>query len=199
MSDESEHIRIVDKRGGKQPEPAEEPNASDETEGAELSELQRLADDRLDQLMRLKADFENFRQRVVREQTELVDRASLRIVEQLLPVLDDLGRALGAARERRTDDALLRGVELIHEQLNAVLVAEGLEEVDAEGAFDPNDHEAVMSVPGDVDEPTILEVVRPGYKLRSRTIRPALVQVSVPEDAGGVPSTEDEDAEDEGA
>jgi molecular chaperone GrpE len=143
--------------------------------------MTRLAEDRLDQLMRLKADFENFRKRELREKTELVERASLRIVERLLPVLDDLERALDAAEEHKSSDAIVRGVELVRKHLHEVLVDEGLERLEAEGPFDPEHHEAVSSVGGDVAEPTVLEVVRPGYKLRGKTIRPALVHVSVPQ------------------
>jgi molecular chaperone GrpE len=157
--------------------------------GPTNDELKRLADDRLDQLMRLKADFENFRKRELREKTELVERASFRVVEQLLPVLDDFDRAIGALRTHTDDDALIRGLELVLTQLRGVLESEGLEKVVAEGAFDPHEHEAVMSVPGEVDEPTVLEVVRPGYKLKGKTIRPALVQVAVPQapTEGGAP------------
>ncbi len=124
---------------------------------------------------------------MIREQTELVERASLRIVERLLPVLDDLDRALAAANEHQQLDAIVRGIELVQKQLQEVLVDEGLERVAAEGAFDPHEHEAVSTAPGDVDEPTVLEVVRPGYKLKGKTIRPALVHVSVPDATGQSP------------
>lgn len=180
MPEDRPKIRITDKRPGSEPEGSEpEPTV-------DADELQRLADDRLDQLMRLKADFENFRKREMREKTELIDRASLRIVERLLPVIDDLERALDAAAKHAKDiegsDAIVRGVELVHRKLHEVLVDEGLERVSGEGEFDPEHHEAVASVPGDVTEPTILEVVRPGYKLKGKTIRPALVQVEVPQE-----------------
>ena len=167
-SEQRPRVPIVDKAGDE---------GAAETAG-------RLAEERLDQLMRLKADFENFRKRVIREQTELVERASLGIVERLLPVLDDLERALSAARKHEGGDAIVRGIELVYKHLHELLVDEGLEHVEAEGAFDPHEHEAVSSVTGDVSEPTILEVVRPGYKLKGRTIRPALVHVTTPEGGG---------------
>jgi molecular chaperone GrpE len=172
-------IRVHDKRLQREAEPHEP--ASTEEPAAPDVDAQQLADERLDQLMRLKADFENFRKRVIREQTELVERASLRIVERLIPVLDDLERALDAARKHEPSDAIVRGIELVYNQLHDALVDEGLERVAAEGPFDPQDHEAVSSVAGAVGEPTVLEVVRPGYKLKGKTIRPALVHVSVPE------------------
>ena len=187
---ERPRIRVTDKRLERREE-APAPREPAPPNDADLDEARTLAEDRLDQLMRLKADFENYRKRVIREQTELVERASLRIVERLLPVIDDLERALGAARDHDPGEAIVRGLELVHRHLHEVLVDEGLERVEAEGAFDPQDHEAVSSVPGDVAEPTILEVVRPGYKLKGRTIRPALVHVSVPELAPPSDSLED--------
>jgi molecular chaperone GrpE len=185
-------IHVTDKRGAPKdparpgPVPTEQPTPpSGKTPEPAVSneELQQLADDRLDQLLRLKADFENFRKRELREKTELVERASFRVVEQLLPVLDDFDRAIGALRTHTDDDALIRGLELVLTQLRGVLESEGLEKVMAQGPFDPHEHEAVASIPGDVDEPTVLEVVRPGYRLKGKTIRPALVQVAVPSSA----------------
>jgi molecular chaperone GrpE len=160
--------------------PPHPPEAPGPASRPPVDELQQLADDRLDQLMRLKADFENFRKRELREKTELVDRASFRVVENLLPVLDDFDRAIDALRTHTDDDGLIRGLELVLTQLRGVLEKEGLERVIAEGAFDPHEHEAVASIPRDVLEPTVLEVVRPGYRLKGKTIRPALVQVAVP-------------------
>ncbi len=177
-------IHVTDRRGEARepavPVPPHPPEAPGPARGPSPDELQQLADDRLDQLMRLKADFENFRKRELREKTELVDRASFRVVENLLPVLDDFDRAIDALRTHTDDDGLIRGLELVLTQLRGVLEKEGLERVIAEGAFDPHEHEAVASIPGDVAEPTVLEVVRPGYRLKGKTIRPALVQVAVP-------------------
>jgi len=200
--EEPRRIPVVDKRAGAKGDgPRGDGGAGDEPAppaGARadaLAEAQQLAEERLDQLKRLKADFENYRKRVIREQTDLVERASLRIVEQLLPVFDDFERAVSAIRTHTdpdgaerlpANDALVRGLEIVLERLRSVLEQEGLERVEARGAFDPHEHEAVSSTPGDVSEPTILEVVRPGYRLRGRTIRPALVHVTTPEnDHGG--------------
>lgn len=188
---ERPRIRVRDKRLERREESPAPSEPATPSEDASVEERD-LAADRLDQLKRLKADFENYRRRVIREQTELVDRASLRIVERLLPVVDDLERALAAAREHDPGEAIVRGLELVRRHLNDVLVDEGLERVEAEGAFDPQHHEAVSSVPGDVAEPTILEVVRPGYRLKGRTIRPALVHVSVPELAPPNPDPEED-------
>jgi molecular chaperone GrpE len=184
--EESHRVPIVDKRvaarnGGDEPEQAPPPAPQD----AALAEAQQLAEERLDQLKRLKADLENYRKRVIREQTDLVERASLRVVEQLLPVFDDFERAVASTRAHTDDEALVRGLEIVLQRLRSVLEAEGLERVEAKGPFDPHEHEAVSSVPADVSEPTILEVVRPGYRLKGRTIRPALVNVAIPEGDDG--------------
>jgi molecular chaperone GrpE len=185
-------IHVTDRRGAPRAQtpapagapPVPPPATTPEQQGPSTEELQQLADDRLDQLMRLKADFENFRKRELREKTELVERASFRVVENLLPVLDDFDRAIDALRSHTDDDSLIRGLELVLTQLRGVLEREGLEKVMAEGVFDPHEHEAVASIPGDVTEPTVLEVVRPGYRLKGKTIRPALVQVAVPAEGG---------------
>jgi molecular chaperone GrpE len=147
----------------------------------QLAEARALAEDRLDQMKRMKAEFENSKQRMIREQTDVIERASRRIVEQLLPVLDDFERALESALEHAADESIVRGVELVLGKLRDVLSAEGLERMDVHGKpFDPHEHEAVSSQPGDVSEATVLDVVRPGYKLKGKTVRPALVRVETP-------------------
>lgn len=188
MDKDNPRIHVTDKRGAPRPPrseaegeigaPQRESDEAAQQVEQDVDEAAKLAEERMDQLLRLKADFENYRKRVIREQTELVERASLRIVEKLFPVLDDLDRALDAAEG---NESIVRGIELVKKQLNDVLAQEGLERVEAEGAFDPHEHEAVSSIPGDVAEPTVLEVVRPGYKLKGKTVRPALVHVTVPE------------------
>jgi molecular chaperone GrpE len=178
--DREERVKITDKRLSEHRAAPARPE-SEEVPAETAVNTEQLAEERLDQLLRLKADFENYRKRVIREQTDLVDRASLRIVERLLPVLDDLDRALHSAKEHQQLDAILRGIELVQKKLHDALVEEGLERFESAGAFDPHTHEAVASMPGDVGEPTVLEVVRPGYRLKGKTIRPALVHVTVPD------------------
>jgi molecular chaperone GrpE len=186
-------VRVSDRRvqadATGQPDPADvattaqadEPAPALEEVASKLAETERLAADRLDQMLRLKADFENYRKRVIREQTEIVERAALRVVETLLPVLDDLERTLKAARSHNADPAIIKGVELVQAKLHDALSAEGLERIQAEGAaFDPHQHEAISSESREGAEHTVLEVVRPGYKLKGRTIRPALVHVATP-------------------
>jgi molecular chaperone GrpE len=135
-------------------------------------------DEYLDLLQRVKADFENYRKRAARDQERLVAHAHERLVRELLPILDDLERALEAA-ERHEEARLVEGVQLVEKSLRKALSKEGLVEIPANGAFDPHVHEAVLAKPGDGAEPgAVLEVVQRGYRLGDRIVRPARVIVA---------------------
>jgi molecular chaperone GrpE len=148
----------------------------------DIDALQRERDDLLEMSQRLQADFENYRKRVLREQTVLVERASEGLVEQLLPVLDSFELALanlpGPSSEEGDDNGAVRkGIELVHAELLGVLERAGLEPIRALGApFDPNEHEAVMHDDGD-GEPRVGDVLRTGWRLKGRVLRPAMVKV----------------------
>jgi molecular chaperone GrpE len=130
-----------------------------------------------DAYLRLAADFDNYRKRVAREQAQLMERATERLVKELLPVLDDLGRALVAADEHE-EAKLAEGVQLVHRQLSALLQREGLAEIETNGRFDPHVHEALLSQPSEQEEGTVLEVIQKGYRLGERVLRPARVVVA---------------------
>lgn len=145
-----------------------------------VSELQRERDDLLALSQRLQADFENYKKRMLREQTAVVERATEGLIEQLLPVLDSFEAAFGQLGSDDDVDAdkVRKGVELVHTQLTEVLQKAGLEVVDAAGAdFDPHVHEAVSQEAGD-GEPVVSDVMRSGYVLKGRVIRPAMVKVT---------------------
>ena len=144
-----------------------------------FAEVERERDQRLDDLKRLAAEFDNYRKRTARDQESLVARAAERLVKELLPVLDDLERALVAADEHQ-EAKLEEGVRLVHRSLAAALSKEGLEEIATEGAFDPHVHEALLSQPSDADEGTVIEVLQKGYRLGDRVLRPARVVVAAP-------------------
>jgi molecular chaperone GrpE len=129
-------------------------------------------DEYLDALQRLKAEFDNYRKRVARDQQELAARAHERLVRELVPVLDDLERAL--AHEGDIEE----GVRLIHRQLSEALMKEGLTEVETEGTFDPHTQEALLSQPSEADEGTVIQVLQKGYRLGDRVLRPARVVIS---------------------
>jgi molecular chaperone GrpE len=115
----------------------------------------------------------------------LAARAHERLVKELLPVLDDLERALAAAEEHE-EAKLEDGVRLVHRELKAALDREGLAEIQTNGHFDPHVHEALLSQPSEADEGSVVEVLQKGYKLGDRVLRPARVVVAAPRgEAGG--------------
>jgi molecular chaperone GrpE len=139
--------------------------------------LQKERDEHLDDLKRVAAEFENYRKRVARDQASLAARAHERLVKELLPVLDDLERALDAASEHE-EAKLGEGVRLVHRELHDALAKEGLAEIETNGRFDPHVHEALLSQPSDKVEGAILEVLQKGYRLGDRVLRPARVVIS---------------------
>jgi molecular chaperone GrpE len=146
---------------------------------AELGEAESRRDEYLDDLRRARAEFENFRKRTMREGGTQREAGRAEVVTSLLEVLDDLDRTLDAA-EGSSDETLAKGVTLVADKLVRSLMAQGLERVADTGvAFDPNVHEAVQQRPSDEprDEPAVAEVLRPGYRLGDRTLRPAMVVV----------------------
>ncbi|MGH8183577.1 MAG: nucleotide exchange factor GrpE [Rhodanobacteraceae bacterium] len=150
----------------------------------ELAAAQKERDDYLDALQRLKAEFDNYRKRVARDQQELAARAHERLVRELVPVLDDLERALefaAAHEEAQLED----GVRLVHRALADALAKEGLAEIAADGKFDPHTQEALLSQPSPEPEGTVLQVIQKGYSLGDRVLRPARVVISAGEGADG--------------
>jgi molecular chaperone GrpE len=151
--------------------------------GDALSEAQAKAAEYLDHLQRLQAEFDNYRKRVLREQTRAVDLAAEPLVRKLLEVMDEFDLALMHAEKQPEFDRFLHGVELVYAKLKEILRQEGLERIEAQGtAFDPERHEALLESQGEDDtpggEPVVVDVLRPGYTLRGQVIRPAGVKVA---------------------
>jgi molecular chaperone GrpE len=142
-----------------------------------LAEAEKQRDEYLDALQRLKAEFDNYRKRVARDQQELAARAHERLVADLLPVLDDLERAVNHEGD------IEEGVRLVHRALADALAKEGLTEIATEGAFDPHTQEALLAQPSEAEEGTVIQVLQRGYKLGDRVLRPARVVVSKGADA----------------
>jgi molecular chaperone GrpE len=131
-----------------------------------------------DSYLRLAADFDNYRKRVAREHAELTARANERLLNELLPVLDDLERALEAAAQHE-EAKLEEGVRLVHRSLLGLVERHGLSEIATEGAFDPHVHEALLTQPGDgAEEGSVLQVLQKGYRLGDKVLRPARVIVA---------------------
>jgi molecular chaperone GrpE len=139
----------------------------------DIAKIARERDDYLDALKRLQADFENYKKRILKQQTEHLERAAEGLVEKLLPVLDTFDLAAKHAGE---------GLDQVQGQLIAALEKEGLERIDPLGKpFDPNESDAVAHEPGDGDgaggQQVVSEVMRTGYRFKGKLLRPAMVKV----------------------
>jgi molecular chaperone GrpE len=152
---------------------------------AELKRVEAENAEIKDQLTRRQADFENYRKRVERERSETFNRVNADVAQKLLPVLDNLKRALEAESSVESSESdefrhFLSGVDLIYKQLNGVLEAMGVKPVPAVGEqFDPHIHEAVVTEATDDYEPdTVMQEIVAGYRLGDKLIRPALVKVA---------------------
>jgi len=146
---------------------------------AALTQARRDADQYLDDLRRVAADFDNFRKRTQREMAALVERASERVVRQLLPVLDSFDAALGLEPKSDTEEKLVAGIRNTYELLMDVLRKEGLEPIETwDQPFDPTVHEAVLTSGEGQGPLMVTQDLRRGYKLRDKVLRAALVAVA---------------------
>jgi len=145
---------------------------------AKLQEEEKKAGEYKDDLQRKQAELENYRKRMVREQTRIIEQANRRLIEQLLPVIDNLEKALQASQAG--GDHLAEGVRMVYEQLMEALKKEGLEEINPLGhPFDPEVCEAVTAVVSDDhDDETVVEVHQKGYRYKGNLMRPARATVS---------------------
>lgn len=195
-SEEQPRVRITDRRrfanvsddeGAPAVEAGVTPGSQDDVDTTEheaaevagdLQAAQSEAQGYLDRLLRLQAEFDNYRKRVVKEQTELVELGAMPVARRLLEVLDDFELALMSAEDQPDFERFLKGVELVYAKLIDALKAEGLERMQAEGAsFDPELHEALLQTGNGEGDPIVADVLRPGYTLRGRVLRHAGVRV----------------------
>lgn len=147
---------------------------------AELGQSKSQADEYYAHLQRLQAEFDNYRKRTQREKEDYVKYASERVVEALLPVLDNFERAMQASKVNPDFNSFAQGVEMIFKQMHNSLAKEGLVAIEAVGQpFDPNIHEAVLQVDSEeYPENTVVEELQKGYCLKEKVIRPSMVKVS---------------------
>ena len=157
------------------------PDKSTETENKEILELKKQSEEYYNRLLRMQADFENYKKRIAREREDMYNNALETITAQLLPIVDNMERAVEAFRKDKLDEQYISGVEMVCNQIIDILKKNGVKEIEAmDKEFDPNLHHAVMQVPGeDEDENKIKEVFQKGYILGNKVIRPSLVKVSV--------------------
>jgi len=145
-----------------------------------LSDEQKRADDYLNRLKYLQADFENYKRRMSRETPLMIEAGVRRVATELLVVLDELDCALEAGQRSGGNEAIVEGVGLVKKKFVSVLEREGLARIEAVGQmFDPNKHDAVVRVTtDDHEEGMIIEEIRPGYVFKGQVIRPSLVKVA---------------------
>jgi Molecular chaperone GrpE (heat shock protein) len=158
----------------------EQQEESEVQEDPRIEELTKLAEENQQRYLRAQADFDNFRRRTQKEKEDLAQYASMKLIGQLLPVVDNFERAVAAASANQDFDALAKGVDMIFRQLEQTLQQEGLKAMEAVGEpFNPEFHQAIMTVESDEhDEGIIVEEVQKGYILKERVLRPAMVKVS---------------------
>ena len=185
MTNEPRHPFEDPARAAGSPEPhagngAEGPAPDVPEEGApdDVARLERERDEYLEALQRLKAEFDNFRKRTAREREAIALGATRDVVRGLLPVMDNLERAVAALGDQ--GEGIVAGLEMVRGQLAALLEGHGVEEIPAHGeAFDPTVHEAIASVPSaDHDDGAVIEVVEKGYRHAEHVLRPTRVVIA---------------------
>ena len=140
----------------------------------ELDDAQKLAGERLTRLQYLQADFDNYRKSLEREREQVIQLAGESLVRDLLPVLDDLERALPSLDQEKNRE----GFQLLSRKLHKILENHGLRSIEIHGRFDPNFHEAIAKGESTEEDGTILEEYQRGYLLRSKVIRPSKVKIA---------------------
>ncbi len=151
-----------------------------EQEDARYAELIKQVEETEQKLLRVQADYDNFRRRTIKEKEELAKYASAKLVENILPTVDNFERAIQASSMNKDYDALAKGVDMIFRQLMMTMENEGLTAMNAVGEpFNPEFHQAVMQVESDeYEEGIVVEEIQKGYTLKDKVIRPAMVKVS---------------------
>ena len=157
----------------------QDPNSQLETDLRKLNEERNIL---FEQLARVQADFRNAQKRLEADKQQAIQFANARLLQSLLPVIDNFERALNAGNQANADPAsLLKGMQIVYDQLMSVLKQQNVEVIAPQPGtpFDPNQHQALMQQPGDrYQEPTVTQLLAPGYAVQGRVLRPAQVAVS---------------------
>ncbi|QRG70539.1 nucleotide exchange factor GrpE [Brevibacillus choshinensis] len=163
-----------------QTETADQQESADVNWEQEAAHWKAQAEEHQNRMLRTMADMENLRRRVRKEQEDLAKYASQKVVEELLPILDNFERALAADKESMTVESLLTGVDMVYRQMVQVFDKEGLVAIAAKGQpFDPHVHQAVMQTQDPAFESgVVVEELQKGYMFKDRVVRPAMVKVN---------------------
>lgn len=176
-SDMTDQESTADEASGKENKPV-----SDQQKEAlaKAEQLETELEETKERLLRVQADYDNFRKRTKSEREAEAKYRTQPLVEALLPVIDNFERALAVEAESDEAKSILTGIDMVYRQLKEVLAEVGVEEIEAEGKpFDPHIHQAVVQEPSDEhDSGTVITVMQKGYQLKDRVIRPAMVKVS---------------------
>lgn len=158
----------------------EEGAATESVEDPAIARLRSQLEEQQQRVLRVQADYDNFRRRTLREKDELAQYASVKLITQLLPVVDNFERALVASKANSDYESLSKGVEMIFRQLEQMLEGEGVVPIEAVGQpFNPEFHQAIMQVESDEhEEGIVVEEVQKGFKLKDKVLRPSMVKVS---------------------
>lgn len=176
-ADETAEEEAVDEADAQAEAQTETPEEKAETLRAEVERLTADLKEKEDRVLRLQADFENFRRRVSKERIELADVVKQDFLKDMLPLVDNFERAMAA--EKTDGEAFQKGVEMIYTQFGEILKKNGLEPIETEGRkFDPNFHQAVMRVADpELEDERIVKELQRGYTAHGRVLRPSMVQV----------------------
>ncbi|MBE0479124.1 nucleotide exchange factor GrpE [Candidatus Aerophobetes bacterium] len=138
------------------------------------------AEDYLDHLRRLKAEFENYKKRMVKERQQIINWTVEDLIKEFFPVLDDMERAIDSAKASQDFSSLVRGVEMVYEHFKELLKNKGVEEIPAQGEeFNPHLHEAIQRCEWEeYPDNMVVEEMRKGYKFKDRVLRPSMVKVN---------------------
>ncbi|MBJ6363087.1 nucleotide exchange factor GrpE [Paenibacillus sp. GCM10012307] len=145
-----------------------------------IAALQKQADDNHQRLLRVQADYDNFRRRTQKEKEELAQYASMKLITELLPIIDNFERAVSASKDSDDKDSFIKGVDMIFRQFDQLLQQEGLKPMETVGQpFNPDFHQAIMQVESEeYEEGIVVEEIQKGYTLKEKVLRPAMVKVS---------------------
>jgi len=175
---------IVENKPNSDEEVPSEETTVEKDESANSAEIEKLQAEVLEnqqRILRVQADFDNFRRRTQKEKEELGKYASSKLITELLPVIDNFERALQASEENPEFESFSKGVNMIFRQMESVLAAEGLSAMKSVGEpFNPEYHQAIMQVESEeYEEGIVVEEVQKGYMLKDKVLRPAMVKVSM--------------------
>ncbi|MCR6110373.1 nucleotide exchange factor GrpE [Bacillus sp. A301a_S52] len=159
---------------------SDEDEKSENDDSDEIKELERKLADATNRILRIQADYDNFRRRTKQEKESAAKYRSQSLAEKLLPALDNFERGMMITPQEEETKSLLQGMEMVYRQLKDALVEEGIEPIETVGKpFDPHYHQAVMQVENDEFESNVVvEEMQKGYQLKDKVIRPAMVKVN---------------------